>query len=161
MLPQRQCHLILESGPTIEHIILTPCHRPIPCMFFSWSAWTPQCREWDSSVCPSSNPWPLGEFGPGPSGYHSPGTRPAISKQHQGLTLKSLLSLFSLCFMVHLHVSIDQPIELEIFIVVSERIDQLLSDLGGSYQGLQSAPVLTFERFHFRYLEQTHVEEEL
>ena len=34
--------------------------------------------------------------------------------------------------MTHLHVSIDQPVELEIFVVVSERIDKLLSDLGGS-----------------------------
>ena len=65
-----------------KHILstsfLTSCHLLIPCMFSSWSAWTPLCKEWDSSACPSRSLWPREGCGQDPSGYHSRERRPKM-----------------------------------------------------------------------------------
>ena len=41
----------------------------------------------------------------------------------------------------YLHVSIDEPVELEVFIVVAERVDQLCGDLQGQKQLCESSQV--------------------
>ena len=42
---------------------------------------------------------------------------------------------------MYLHVSIDEPVELEVFIVVAEGVDQLFGDLQGQKQLCESSQV--------------------